>query len=103
MKEEIAYEYVPSETQSSDILRIWTECPPIDGEVHQVTPVPDGTEPKSTDRSENPKVKTKKGRARRCVRCVEISRMWCKKKKGKKCKPWIREALDKSVRAELKY
>lgn len=57
MKEEIVYEYGPSETESSDIMRIWTECPPIDDEVHQVTPVPDGTEPKSTDRSENPKVK----------------------------------------------
>lgn len=103
MKEEIAYEYVPSETQSSDILRIWTECPPIDGEVHQVTPVPDGTEPKSTDRSENPKVKTKKGRAVDVYVRGDIAyREWCKKKKGKK-KPWIREALDKSVRAELKY
>lgn len=36
--------------------------------------------------------------------CVEISHIanGVKKKKGKK-KPWIREALDKSVRAELKY
>lgn len=88
MKEEIAYEYVPSETQSSDILRIWTECPPIDGEVHQVTPVPDGTEPKSTDRSENPKVKTKKGRAYDAWR-YRVSRM-CKKKKREKM-----QAVDK--------
>ena len=103
MKEEIAYEYVPSETQSSDILRIWTECPPIDGEVHQVTPVPDGTEPKSTDRSENPKVKTKKGRAVDAYDAWRYRGCGVKKKKGKKCEPWIRETLDKSVRAELKY
>lgn len=52
------YEYAPSETQSTDMLRLWTECPlPMEGEVHQVTPVRDGTEPKSTDRSDNPKVK----------------------------------------------
>lgn len=86
------YEYVSTETQS-DIMQLWTECPlPLEGgEVHQVTPVPDCSEPKSTGRSGNPKVKRPGDDA-------EISRIAgadvVEKKKAR-----IKEALDKSVLA----
>lgn len=87
------YEYVSTETQS-DIMQLWTECPlPLEGgEVHQVTPVPDCSEPKSTGRSGNPKVKRPGDDAWRYR--VSRERMWWKKKKAR-----IKEALDKSVLA----